>query len=174
MRSSRVFFLIGLLVVVAAGSWFYLAKHQSSPIGDQITVFYTSATDGKTEVPWPVSMRPQAKGESAAEHLHNAALYSATQAIAGPPSTTQAVRFPVGTHVLSINVTASTVTVDLSAEVKTQTGSFGETGEFKALVWTLTALPGIDAVAVRIDGKRIDSLPGGHLELDTPLHRSDF
>ncbi|MEO6914037.1 MAG: GerMN domain-containing protein [Candidatus Baltobacteraceae bacterium] len=172
MRSSRVFFLIGLLVVAAAGSWLYLS-HQRSPIGDRITVYYTS-TDGKTETPWSVSMRPQEKGESAAEHLHNAALYAATQAIAGPPSTIQAVRFPVGTHLRSIDVTGSTANLDLSNEVKAQTGTFDESGEFKELVWTLTALPGINAVGIRVDGQRLDTLPGGHLELDTPLHRSDW
>lgn len=173
MRSSRVFFLIGLLVVVAAGSWFYLSHYPRSPIGDRITVFYTN-TDGKTETPWSVSMRPQEKGESAAEHLHNAALYAATQAIAGPPSTIQAVRFPVGTHLRSIDVNGPTADLDLSGEVKAQTGTFGEDGEFKALVWTLTALPGINAVGIRVDGQRLDTLPGGHLELDTPLHRSDW
>ncbi len=173
MRSSRVFFFIGLLIVAAAGSWLYLS-HQRSPIGDHITVFYTAGSDGKTETPWSVSMRPQERGESSAEHLHNAALYAATQAIAGPPSSIQAVRFPIGTHLRSIDVTGSTANIDLSDEVKTQTGTFGEDGEFKALVWTLTALPGIDAVGIRVSGQRLDTLPGGHLELDTPLHRSDW
>ncbi len=37
----------------------------------------------------------------------------------------------------------------------------GETGEFKALVWTLTALPGVDRVAVRVQGRQLQTLPGG-------------
>jgi spore germination protein GerM len=157
---------------VSAASWFFLSR-QSSPVGGQLTVYYTKA-DGQSEIPWSVSMRPQASGESAAEHLHNAALYAATQAVAGPASNVNAVRFPTGTHVLSVDVTGSTAVVDLSKEVESQTGTFGESGEFKSLVWTLTGLPGIHAVGVRIAGEKLSTLPGGHLELDQPLQRSDF
>ncbi|MGH8164515.1 MAG: GerMN domain-containing protein, partial [Rhodanobacteraceae bacterium] len=153
-------------------SWFFLAR-RSSPVGNELTVYYTKS-DGVTEVPWNVSMRPQQPGESATEHLHNTVLYAATQAFAGPPSTTAAVRFPPGTHVLSADVKSGTALVDISKEVESQTGSYGETGEFKSLVWTLTGLPGIHAVAVRIAGEKLDTLPGGHLELDQPLQRSDF
>ncbi|MGZ3497516.1 MAG: GerMN domain-containing protein [Vulcanimicrobiaceae bacterium] len=172
MRASRVFFLIAVLVVVAVASWFFLS-HRGSPVGNQLTVYYTKI-DGKTEVPWTVSMRPQQPGESAQEHLHNAVLYAATQAIAGPPSTIDAVRFPPGTHVISANVTGKTAVVDLSKHVENQSGTFGENGEFKSLIWTLTALPGIDAVAVRVEGQTLETLPGGNLELDQPLRRSDW
>lgn len=161
------------LVIVAGVSW-YFASHKRSPIGQSITVYYTK-DDGTTEVPWTVSMRPQQPGESAPEHLRNTVLYAATQAIAGPPSSVSAVRFPPGTHVLAADVNDSTATVDLSEEVKNQTGGvLGESGEFKSLVWTLTALPGIDRVAVRVRGQTLSTLPGGHLELDEPLRRSDW
>jgi N-acetylmuramoyl-L-alanine amidase len=120
-------------------------------------------------------MRPQQPGESAAEHLRNTVLYAATQAVAGPPTTVAAIRFPTGTHVLSADVNDSTATVDLSKEVANQpSGVLGESGEFKALVWTLTALPGIDRVAIRVQGQTLSTLPGGHLELDEPLRRSDW
>jgi spore germination protein GerM len=162
-----------VLVIVAGISW-YVASHQRSSIGDHITVYYTK-TDGATEVPWTVSMRPQQSGESAAEHLRNTALYAATQAVAGPPATVSAIRFPAGTHVLAASVNDSTATVDLSKEVTNQaSGVLGESGAFKALVWTLTALPGINQVAVRVQGQTLSTLPGGHLELDEPLRRSDF
>ena len=69
----------------------------------------------------------------------------------------------------------STIDVDLSRDVGTNVeGSFNESGEFKALVWTLTALPGVDAVDVKIAGARVATLPGGHLELDEPLSRTSF
>ncbi len=162
-----------MLVIVAGLSW-YFATHQRSPIGDHITVYYTKP-DGTSEVPWTVSMRPQQSGESAAEHLRNTVLYAATQAVAGPPSTVSAIRFPAGTHVLAADVNDSTATVDLSIEVKNQSGGvLGESGAFKSLVWTLTALPGIDRVAVRVQGQTLSTLPGGHLELDEPLRRSDW
>lgn len=174
MSNSRILFSLALFAIVAALSYFFLIKQQKSPIGDQITIYYTKI-DGSTEVPWNVTMRPQLKGESVAEHLNNAALYAGVQAVAGPPSSTEAIRFPVGTRVRTAHVTGSTADVDLSADVKSKAGgSFAESGEFKALVWTLTALPGIDSVAIRIDGQRVDALPGGHFELDKPLHRSDW
>lgn len=174
MSNSRIFFLLGLFVVVAAMAWVYLAQRNHNPVGDHITVYYTKV-DGTTEVPWSVSMRPQQNGESGAEHLQYAALYAAVQAVAGPPSTTEAIRFPVGTHVRTVHVTGSTADVDLSPEVQSdQGGSFGESGEFKSLVWTLTGLPGIDSVLVRVDGRRLDALRGGHLALDKALRRTDW
>ncbi len=162
-----------MLVIVAGVSW-YIASHRGSPVGEHITVYYTKP-DGSSEIPWTVSMRPREAGESAAEHLRNAVLYAATQAVAGPPSTVPSVRFPTGTHVVSADVNDSTATVDLSSEVKNQTGGvLDESGAFKSLVWTLTALPGIDRVAVRVQGQTLSTLPGGHLELDEPLRRSDW
>ncbi len=120
-------------------------------------------------------MRPRQPGESASEHLHNMALYAAVEAVAGPPNDVQAIRFPPGTRVLGVTVDGSTATVDLSRDVESQAGgTFGENGEFKALVYTVTGIPGIDAVAVRVDGARLETLPGGHLEIDDPLHRSDW
>ncbi|GAC1613304.1 MAG: hypothetical protein NVS9B12_14550 [Vulcanimicrobiaceae bacterium] len=174
MSNSRIFFLLGMFVLVAAGAWLFLAQRNHSPVGDHLTVYYTKV-DGVTEVPWDVSMRPQLSGEAGQEHLHNAALYAAVQAVAGPPSTADAIRFPAGTQVRAVSVIGSAADVDLSGAVKSNAGgSFGESGEFKALVWTLTGLPGIDSVSIRVDGQRLDALPGGHLELDKPLRRTDW
>jgi len=173
VRTSRFFLWIALIAIVAGVGW-YWSSHRRSAIGDHITVYYTK-DDGKTEVPWTVSMRPQQQGESPAEHLHNTVLYAATQAVAGPASNIAAVHFPPGTHVLTADVNDSTASVDLSGEVKNQTGGVqGESGAFKALVWTLTALPGINQVAIRVQGQKLNTLPGGHLELDEPLRRSDW
>lgn len=173
MRTSRVLFWIVLLLIIAAISWRF--AHRPSPVGDHITVYYTK-DDGVTEVPWSVSMRPQQNGESNAEHLSNTVLYAATQAVAGPASDVAAIRFPDGTHVLSATVNDSTATVDLSKETQNlvASGVLGETGAFKALIWTLTAIPGVNQVAVRVAGQTLNTLPGGHLELDEPLRRSDF
>ncbi len=173
MRISRPFLIIALLVIVAAGSW-YWATHPPRAAESRITIYYTKL-DGGSEIPWTVSMRPQQAGESGAEHRHNVVLYAATQAVAGPPSDIAAIRFPAGTHVLSASVNDSTALVDLSGEVKNQNaGVLGESGEFKSLVWTLTALPGIQEVAIRVQGQTLDTLPGGHLDLSSPLRRSDW
>lgn len=143
-------------------------------VGNTITVYYTK-TDGGSEEPWTVSMRPRAANESSAAYLRSAVLYAATQAVAGPPADVGALRFPTGTHVLSADVTGSTAQINLSGEVDHEMGGvIGESGAFKALVWTLTSLPGIDSVAVRVEGAQLATLPGGHLEIDEPLHRSDW
>jgi spore germination protein GerM len=165
--------LILLLAVVAAGTWFFLSRRGGGDTS-MLTVYYTKI-DGTTLGNLSVSLRPQVSGESAAEHLHNIALYAAVEAVAGPSSDVQAIRFPPGTRVGGVTISGTTAKVDLDGSVTTQPGgTFGENGEFKALVYTLTGLPGIDAVAITIDGKTVDSLPGGHLELDQPLHRSDW
>ena len=181
MRRSRArsnpanspLWLLLVFLIIVVGS-FLLFRHPKSAIGDHISVYYTK-TDGKTVVPWTVSMRPPQNGESAAGRTRYAVLYAATQTVAGPESSVSAIRFPAGTHVRCANVSGSVATIDLSADVKNQVGgSLAESGEFKALVWTLTALPAIDAVSVKVDGATVDTLPGGHLELDQPLRRSDW
>jgi spore germination protein GerM len=161
------------LIVAAAAGWFFLRPHPSAVSG-HLTVYYTK-TDGSSLGTWTVSLRPQQPGESASEHLHNVALYAAVQSVAGPPSEVQAIRFPPGTHVLNVHVNGTTATVDLSKEVAASDGgSFAESGEFKGLVYTLTGIPPVNAVQITIEGRKVDTLPGGHLELDTPLRRSDW
>lgn len=165
MRATRAIALVLLLVVAAAASWWFFGRHANEP--DTVTVYYTKA-DGSSLVPWKVSLGP-------ARDRRSVVFYAAVQAIAGPPDGVDAVRFPHGTHVLSAGVDGSTADVDLSSEAGTHVeGSFNETAEFKALVYTLTALPGTTAVRVRIAGERVATLPGGHFELDEPLTRQSF
>lgn len=165
MRATRVVALVLLLVVAAAASWWYFGRHANEP--DSVSVYYTKA-DGSALVPWTVSLGP-------ARDRKSVAFYAAVQAVAGPPDGVDAVRFPHGTHVLAADVDGSTVDVDLSKEAGTAVeGSFNESAEFKALVYTLTALPGTTAVRVRIGGDRVATLPGGHFELDEPLTRQSF
>lgn len=173
VKSTRLLTLVALLVIVVAGTWYYLS-HRPGATGGNLTIYYTKL-DGKTLGTMSVSLRPQQPGESASEHLRNVVLYAAVEAVAGPPSEVQAIRFPPGTRVLGANVNGSTATVDLSKEVEQQAGgTFGENGEFESLVYTVTGVGGIDAVKVTIDGQTLETLPGGHLELDQPLHRTDW
>jgi len=124
--------------------------------------------DGTTEGSYNVTLGP-------ARDRKSVAFYAATQAVAGPPQGIEAIRFPAATHVRALDLEGKTALVDLSPEVKNGGGgSFDESGMFKSLVWTLTALPGIDAVSVRIDGSQLATLPGGHLALDEPLSRSSW
>jgi spore germination protein GerM len=165
MRATRVVALVLLLVAAAAASWWFVGRHSGEP--DTVIVYYTKA-DGSALVPWTVSLGP-------ARDRNSVALYAAVQAIAGPPDGVDAIRFPSGTHVLSAVVDGTTADVDLSPEAGAHVeGSFNETAEFKALVYTLTALPGVSAVRVRVGGDRVATLPGGHFELDEPLTRQSF
>jgi spore germination protein GerM len=162
--------LLAIVVILAAAIYlgYRVVRHFSKPsAGDSVTVYY-SKVDGETMVPWKVSLGP-------ARDPQSVAFYAATQAVAGPPSDVEAIRFPTGTIVRQVDVSGSTAIIDLSHEVEVNGGgSFAETGEFKALVWSLTAIPGISAVQVRIDGRKVPTLPGGHLELDEPLTRSSW
>lgn len=172
MSTSRAFFFVVLLVLVAAAAWYYTSHR--TPAAEHITVYYTK-DDGTSEVPWTITVRSRQPGENDIARMNYLVLYAASQAVTGPPSSVAAIRFPAGTHVLTATVAGSTANIDLSSEVaQPPLGASTETGEFKSLVWTLTALPGIDAVNVLVAGKKVAALPGGSFELDEPLRRSDW
>jgi spore germination protein GerM len=165
--------LIVLILIVAGAAWYY-RSHRNVANGETLPVYYTKL-DGTSLGVMRVSLRPRRADESYAERRHNVALYAAVEALAGPPSDVPAIHFPTGTRVNDVTLNGSTVTVDLSPDVtKDAGGSFGENGEFKALVYTMTAISGIDAVQVLVQGNRLETLPGGHLELDEPLRRADW
>jgi spore germination protein GerM len=167
MRTLRTLAGVALLAVIAFVAYRYFAPRASSP-GVTIPVYYAKL-DGETLAKWDVSVNPNARDAD------SVAFYATAQAVAGPPPDVTAIRFPSGTIVRSTHVSGSTATVDLGGTVAhEQSGSFAESGEFKALVWTLTALPGVDAVDVKVDGARVATLPGGHLELDEPLTRTSW
>ncbi len=160
---------MGVVALLGIAAYFgYRAfAHRAAPLGETVTAYYTK-TDGTTLAKWNVSL-------GTARDLPSVAFYAAVQAVAGPPSDISAVRFPAGTVVRSVHVKGSTASVDLGNGIASdQSGSLTESGEFIALVWTLTALPGIDAVQVLVDGARVPTLPGGHLELDEPLTRQSW
>jgi len=167
---------IGLLLILVniligarmAGMW-----PQAVGPGTSLTVYYTQL-DGTTLGTFDVSVRAPQPGESDAARLHDLATYAAVQAVAGPPAQTSAIRFPPSTRVRDVNVNGTTAVVDLSSGVDSNRGSFQENGEFKGLVYTLTGIPSINAVQITIEGRTVETLPGGHLELDAPLRRSDW
>jgi hypothetical protein len=92
-----------------------------------LTVYYTQP-DGSTEASWSALLGP-------AHDSQSIAFFAATQSIAGPPSGTEAVRFPPGTYVRSVELNGSTVVVDLSRGVDGLAGgSFREAATFKSPV----------------------------------------
>jgi len=167
MRVLRGLAILALLAAVAFVAAWYFGNRSSTTPASEITAYYCKI-DGTTLEPYTVTL-------GSARDRRSVAFYAATQAVAGPSADVEAVRFPPGTFVQSLDVVNSTAVVSLSKNVEnTGGGSFTESGMFKALVWTLTAIPGISDVQVKVDNVRIASLPGGHLELDQPLTRSMF
>jgi spore germination protein GerM len=167
MRLLRALVVVALLAV-AVYAGYRLFAPQPPAAGNVVAVYYCK-TDGQTLAKWIVSVSPKATDTK------SVAFYATAQAVAGPPADTPAVRFPAGTVVRSVALEGPTATVDLGGTIATaQSGSFTEAGEFKALVWTLTSLPGINAVQVKIGGARVPTLPGGHLELDEALTRQSW
>jgi spore germination protein GerM len=166
---ARSLGLIVLFVAAVGVAWWFAGHRQTAPVaGATVDVYYAKA-DGTTLVPWSVTLGP-------ARDRNSVAFYAATQCVAGPPPGVEAIRFPAGTHVRAVDVQGSTADVDISKDVASSAeGGFAESAEFKALVWTLTQPSlGISTVKVRIEGARVATLPGGHLELDEPLSRSSF
>lgn len=166
MRFSRVLLLSAVFVLAVVAAFLAFSKREATN-GDHLVIYYTKL-DGQALGSYKVTL-------GAAHDPKSVAFYAATQAVAGPPPDIKAVRFPAGTFARSVTLADSSATVDLSGAVKSDSGgSFAETGEFKSLVWTMTALPGIHSVRVKVDGASLVTLPGGHLELDEPLTRESW
>jgi hypothetical protein len=174
VKTSRFVIAVIVFAIAALIAWHFLRPRAPSGTGEMLSVYYTKL-DGTTLGTWDVSLRAAQPGESSAERLHDIVAYAALQSVAGPPPDISAVRFPEGTRVRDVRVDGATAVVDLSHDVASGSGgTFQENGEFKGLVYTLTGIPPINAVQITIEGRTVGTLPGGHLELDAPLRRSDW
>ena len=168
MRQLRVVVLLAIVAVVAFVAYRAFAPTPPAAAG-AVTVSYAK-TDGLTLGRWTVTLGP-------ARDRASVAFYAAVQCVAGPPASVEAIRFPTGTRVDHVTLDGGAATVDLGGSVAGDHhdgSAFVESAEFKALVWTLTDLPGVSSVRVLINGNRVATLPGGHLELDQPLSRSNW
>jgi spore germination protein GerM len=166
MKVLRALVVVALVAVAAFVGYRLFSPPVQQP--GALSVYYVKP-DGDSLVSWNVSLNPKASDPQ------STAFYATAQAVAGPPSDIDAVRFPAGTVVRSVHVKDATATVDLGGSITTpQDGSFAESAEFKALVWTLTALPGVSHVAVEINGAHVSTLPGGHFELVEALSRQTW
>lgn len=92
--------------------------------------------------------------------------------IEGPSSTDLRPTIPPGTRLLGVEVIAGVAYVDFSKQFVDNHpgGSAAEIATVYSVVNTLTALPGIDKVAFKVDGKPL-ALLKGHLDLSEPLGR---
>ena len=145
-----------------------LASPTPTPTPNSMLNVFYAQPDGIHLGRWPVAL-------GTAHDLESVAYVAVATALAGPPLDVRAIRFPKGTKLRSLHVVDGTATLDLSPEIRaTPAGGFAEAGEFKALVWTLTDIPGIQHVRIKIAGAVVPTLPGGHFELDEPLSRADW
>lgn len=81
---------------------------------------------------------------------------------------------PTGTRALGLVLEGNVATVDLSGEFGGGGGSESMLGRVAQVVYTLTALPGIEAVQFRIDGRPAEALGGEGIVLDEPQTREDY
>ncbi|GAC1305159.1 MAG: hypothetical protein NVSMB21_06530 [Vulcanimicrobiaceae bacterium] len=168
MNVLRALVVVALLAVAGYIGYRFASHSGGDAVARSVAVYYVKPeSDGLAK--WSVSLSPKTTD------IESVAFYATAQVLAGPPADTQAIRFPAGTIARSVRVADATATVDLGGAITTpQGGSYGESGELKALVWTLTGLHGITSVRVVVDGERVATLPGGHVELDEPLTRQSF
>ncbi len=168
MKMLRAVVVVALLAVAAFVGYRFVSHPTADDSSRSVAVYYVKP-ESDALAKWSVSLSPKATD------IESVAFYATAQVLAGPPTETQAIRFPTGTIARSVRVAGTTATVDLGGAIdKPQAGSYGESGEFRALVWTLTALHDITAVQILVDGVRVATLPGGHVELDQPLTRQSF
>jgi germination protein M len=95
-----------------------------------------------------------------------------TDEVAGTPAISTAV--PEGTEVIGVEVAEGVATVDLSSEFDDGGGSFGMFARLAQVVYTLTRLPDIDAVAFEIESEPVTVFSSEGIELDGPQQRADY
>jgi hypothetical protein len=69
-------------------------------------------------------------------------------------------QIPAGTTVRSVAIEGNTAIVDLSKQFESGGGSLSMQLRVAEVVYTLTALPDVDAVTFRLDGKAVTSIGG--------------
>jgi spore germination protein GerM len=104
---------------------------------------------------------------------------AAVQALlAGPRVTERRHRLssavPAGTRLLGLAVRARVAAVDLSSRFSSGGGSLSMYERLAQLVFTLTAVRGIDRVTLKVDGRVVRVFSGEGLMLRQPLARSDY
>lgn len=78
---------------------------------------------------------------------------------------------PVRTRLLGVSLTGKTAYVDLSGEIEAGGGSSSMLARLYQIVYTVTGIPGIEAVRILIDGVARDAMGGEGVLIDEPLRR---
>jgi spore germination protein GerM len=81
---------------------------------------------------------------------------------------------PSGSRLLGLTVKHGLATVDLSSRFASGGGSASMNWRLAQLVYTLTAVAGVDRVNLRLQGRLVRVFSGEGLLLRQPLRRSDY
>ncbi|MEO5618784.1 MAG: Gmad2 immunoglobulin-like domain-containing protein [Candidatus Eisenbacteria bacterium] len=103
----------------------------------------------------------------------------AVLALLAGPDTTDRMRglstgIPPGSRLLGITVRDSIATVDLSRTFESGAGSASVLLRIAQLVYSLSRVPGVRAVQLRLEGRAVETFSNEGLELAQPLVRSDY
>jgi hypothetical protein len=79
--------------------------------------------------------------------------------------------WPNGAELDNVSIAGNTATVDVGGAASNNVGAQAAEIAVQQLVWTVTAVPGIDAVTILIDGAPAADL-WGHVDISEPLRRA--
>ena len=81
---------------------------------------------------------------------------------------------PTGSRLLGLTIRNQTATVDLTSRFASGGGSASMNERLGQLVYTLTAIPGVKAVTLMLQGRLVHAFSGEGLILRQPLTRTAF
>ncbi|MBO1347214.1 MAG: GerMN domain-containing protein [Hormoscilla sp. GUM202] len=94
--------------------------------------------------------------------------------LAGPGDDNFTTTIPAGTILRSVQIKSNGVHVDLSREFTTGGGTASMSGRLGQIIYTATTLQPDDRVWISVEGKPLEYLGGGGLEVEGPLTRQRF
>ena len=94
--------------------------------------------------------------------------------LAGPADPTFTTTIPAGTRLRSVQIENNGVHVDLSREFTTGGGTASMSGRLGQIIYTATTLQPDAQVWISVEGKPLEYLGGGGLEVEGPLTRQRF
>lgn len=158
--------LVALIFLAASAGTFTWVHKQSKPLSPMN--LYLIAPEQTHLDPQPVNLQGTEPVEQAKALI---------EALIHRSDTSEADRrvVPPGTKLLGVTVEGDAVTLNFTAVMNTPgfwSGSEHEYLAVYAIVNTVTQVPGIRSVQIRIEGQEVESL-GGHVELDEPLEKDE-
>ena len=190
-------FALGIVVALVA----LVALVAAACSGDDDHAATTSTSATVTTVPSSTTVPPAVRAQQVVYFMHDATVDqpqpflvpvdlgregtladALTALLNGPPSVDELelaspafrTQIPDGTRLLGVEVTDGIATVDLSSEFDDGAGSATMLARLAQLVYTATRFPGVDEVALRLEGAPVDTFSSEGISLDGALGRDFF